>query len=140
MTLSTLIQVIFYIVLISLFIRAVIQSIRELFVFIHIKKTGKLVQAKIEDFKERRSGDGVTYPAVVSYKTNTGEKIIATSKTSSFMKPSIGKEVWVIYSSSDPSQFYFRNSMVPFFMIFIILIVGSVSIFLIAQLFKIIFE
>ncbi len=117
---------------------AVIYSIRELLTFIRVKKSGHLVQGKIIDFTEDRSGEGVTYPGVVSYTTISGEKVIATSKSSSGIKPSIGKEVWVVYSSSNPSHFYFQRSNVPFLMVSFILMFGVAMILLIVELCKVV--
>lgn len=94
------------------------------------------MQGTIIDFKEDKSRDGISYPAIVSYTTISGDKVIATSKTSSNVKPRIGKIVSIIYSPTNPSEFYFLPSTLPITMGFSILSFGAGGILSIMQLIR----
>jgi Protein of unknown function (DUF3592) len=127
-----------FIILIAACAYAVIKCIQELLTYIRIKKSGHLVKGEIIDFNEQNSDGDVFYPAVVSYTTIHGQKITATSRTASSVKPSIGKEVWVFYSPSDPSHFYFHKSHIPYISTLAIISFGTGIILLSLELFKIV--
>ena len=98
------------IILTAGFVCAFFLTLREWRTYLRIRKTGHLVKGKIVGFKEDKSGDGVSYPAEVDYKTLADERIIATAQHSTGVKPTIGNEVWVVYNPDDPSHFYLQNS------------------------------
>ena len=138
MEVSPLFQIICFLFFIVCCAFVVFKSITQLLTFIRVKKSGHTVQAEIIDFKEDTSGDSTTYPAVVSYTTIEGEKIIATSRSSSNARPPVGKKVWIIYSPADSSHFYFQRSAVPYLMTFSILGFGAGMVLMMVELFKLI--
>jgi hypothetical protein len=108
----------------------VVKSIRQIWKFIRMTRSGERALATITDFKEQKSDDGVTYPAIVSFTTQTGQKITANSKHSFGFKPTVGKEVWIVYSIDDPTDFFFLKSVVPFFnALTIVMLVGAIIYF-----------
>ena len=124
------------ILLIAACIYAVIICTQELLKYVRIKRAGRLVEGEIIGY-EKKIDDGITYPAIVTYTTFEGQKITATSGTSSSIKPSIGKRVWIVYDSSDPTTFYFQKSSVPYISVVFIISFGGAGIFVIVELLKV---
>jgi hypothetical protein len=128
-----------FIILIFACAYVVLKLFQELLKFIRVIRTGYLVQGRIIGYEEDSSGDGTTYPAIITYTTIEGEKITGTSISSNGEKPTIGKEVWIVYDPNNPSYFYLQKSSVSTLIALNIGIVmfGVGMILLIVEMYKI---
>jgi hypothetical protein len=130
MEVSTSIQIVGLSAAIVICTAVVAKSIRQIWKFIRMRRSGERALATVTGFKEQRSDDGVTYASTISFTTHSGQKITATTKHSFGFKPTVGKEAWIVYSIDDPEDFFFLKSVVPLFnALTIVILVGAIITF-----------